>query len=126
MSIAIVSIPVADQTAAKAFYTDVMDFDVKADEPMGPDTRWIQLQPKTGGASIALVTWFDAMPSGSVRGLLLHVPDIDGEHIRLKNKGVDVSPIEEQFWGRFTMMKDPDGNGWVVAQLTRPQDIDSR
>ena len=123
MPIAIVSVPVADQSAAKAFYTDIMDFDVKADEPMGPDMRWIQLQPKTGGACIALTTWFEHLTPGGQQGLLVHVADIDAEHARLAGKGVEVSPIEEQHWGRFTQLKDVDGNGWVVAQLTRPEDI---
>jgi catechol 2,3-dioxygenase-like lactoylglutathione lyase family enzyme len=126
MSIAIVSVPVTDQSAAKAFYTGIMAFEEKADEPMGPDMRWVQLQPKTGGSSIALVTWFEGLQPGGQQGLLLHVPDIDAEHARLADLGVQVSPIEEQHWGRFTLLKDPDGNGWVVAQLSRPQDIVTR
>lgn len=126
MPIAIVSVPVTDQDAAKAFYTDIMAFELKADEPMGPEMRWIQLQPGTGGACIALTTWFEGLKPGGQQGLLLHVADIDAEHARLAGKGVEVSPVEEQHWGRFTMLKDPDGNGWVVAQLTRPEDIASR
>ena len=126
MSIAVVSIPVADQSAAKTFYTDVMAFDCVNDTPMGPEMRWVQLQPKTGGPTIALVTWFDTMPPGGLQGLMVHVPDIDAEHARLSAAGASVSPIEEQPWGRFTMLKDPDGNGLIVAQLTAPQDIVTR
>ena len=74
MPIAVVSIPVADQSAAKAFYTETLLFDVMNDTPMGPDMRWIQLQPKTGGASIALVTWFEGLKPGGQQGLMLHVP----------------------------------------------------
>jgi predicted enzyme related to lactoylglutathione lyase len=126
MPIAIVSIPVSDPSAALTFYTETMGFDLKADAPMGPEMRWIQLQPKTGGASIALVTWFDKMPPGGQQGLLVHVPDIDAEHARLVGLGVAVSPIDEQPWGRFTMMSDPDGNGWVVATLTAPEETATR
>jgi predicted enzyme related to lactoylglutathione lyase len=120
MSIAVVSVPVADQMAAKSFYTEIMDFDVLHDEQMGPDMRWLQLQPKTGGSSIALVTWFEALKPGGQQGLLLHVPDIDAEHARLEGLGITVSPIDEQPWGRFTMFTDPDGNGWISATLTSP------
>jgi predicted enzyme related to lactoylglutathione lyase len=126
MPIAVVSIPVADQSAALAFYTDVMGFTLLRDEAMGPAMRWIQLQPKTGGATVALATWLKRMAPGSLQGLLLHVADIDAEHARLAGLGVTLSPIEEQPWGRFTMMADPDGNGWVVAQLTAPEEIAAR
>ena len=126
MSIAVVSIPVHDQSAAKTFYSDVMAFDVINDSPMGPGMRWIQLQPRTGGATIALVTWFDGMAPGGLQGLMVHVPDIDAEHARLSAAGAAVSPIDGQPWGRFTMLKDPDGNGLIVAQLTAPGDIVTR
>lgn len=121
MSIAVVSVPVADQMAAKRFYTEVMDFAVLHDEAMGPDMRWIQLQPKSGGSSIALVTWFEGLRPGGQQGLMLHVPDIDAEHARLAGLGVAVSPVDEQPWGRFTMFQDPEGNGWISATLTEPE-----
>ena len=126
MPIAVVSIPVADQSAALAFYTNVMGFTLLRDEAMGPAMRWIQLQPKTGGATVALATWLERMAPGSLQGLLLHVADIEAEHARLAGLGVTLSPIEEQPWGRFTMMADPDGNGWVIAQLTAPEEIGAR
>jgi predicted enzyme related to lactoylglutathione lyase len=126
MSIAVVSIPVSDPSAALTFYTQTMGFDLLRDEAMGPEMRWIQLQPKTGGSSIALVTWFEQMKPGSLQGLLVHVPDIDAEHKRLAGLGVTVSPIDEQPWGRFTMMNDPDGNGWIVATLTAPEETATR
>ncbi|PTD27993.1 VOC family protein [Sphingomonas fennica] len=117
MPIAIVSIPVADQARARGFYTDIMEFAVMRDEAMGPDSRWIQLQPPGGGASITLVNWFDAMPPGCQQGLMLGVPDIEAEHARLAGLGVEVAPIRKEAWGRYTMVADPDGNRWVVAEL---------
>ncbi len=120
MPIAVVSIPVTDQAAAKAFYTDILLFDVMNDEAMGPEMRWIQLQPKTGGSSIALVTWFETLKPGGQQGLMLHVPDVDAEQARLTGLGVAASPVDEQPWGRFTMFTDLDGNGWIAATLTEP------
>lgn len=126
MSIAVVSIPVRNQSAAKTFYTEVMAFELLRDEPMGSEMRWVQLQPRTGGATIALTTWFDTMGPGGLQGLMIHVPDIDAEHARLAATGAAVSPIDEQPWGRFTMLDDVDGNGLIVAQLTDPAGITTK
>jgi catechol 2,3-dioxygenase-like lactoylglutathione lyase family enzyme len=126
MSIAVVSIPVTDQAAAKAFYTDKLLFEVMRDEAMGPEMRWIQLQPKTGGSSIALTTWFENLMPGGQTGLMNHVPDIDAEYARLVSIGIEASPIDEQPWGRFTMFQDPDGNGWIFATLTSPEEFVTR
>ncbi|MBP2274886.1 MULTISPECIES: VOC family protein [Sphingomonas] len=126
MPIAIVSVPVTDVARARTFYVETLGLVVLRDEAMGPDMRWVQLQPKDGGATVALVTWFDAMPPGSVQGLMLAVDDIDAEHARLAAAGVTVSPVDEQPWGRFTMLQDPDGNGWIVAQLTNPGEVKTR
>ena len=126
MPIAVVSIPVKDQAAAKAFYADTLGFTCLRDEAMGPDMRWVQLQPKTGGATIALVTWFEAMQPGGLQGLLIHVADIDAEHARLSALGIEVTAIEEQPWGRFTIFHDPDGNGLIFAQLAAPEQLTVR
>ena len=126
MPIAVVSVPVSDQDRSLAFYRDVMGFDVKNDEAMGPSMRWIQLQPKDGGSTIALTTWFEGLKPGGQQGLLIGIDDVDAEHARLTELGVELTPVEEQPWGRFTMLKDPDGNGWVVTQLTRPEDVRTR
>ena len=126
MAVAVVSIPVADQERALAFYTDVLALRVVNDAAMGPAMRWLQLQPVDGGSTVALVDWFESMKPGSLHGLMFHVADIDAEHARMGQAGADCSSIEEQPWGRFTMVKDPDGNGLVVAQLTTPGDIASR
>jgi predicted enzyme related to lactoylglutathione lyase len=126
MSIAIVSVPVTDVSRARGFYTDVLGLTLLRDEEMGPDMRWIQLQPKDGGATVALVTWFENLKPGNQQGLMLGVPDIDAEYARLTAAGASVSPIEEQPWGRYTMLQDPDGNGWIVSQLTDPDEIRTR
>jgi predicted enzyme related to lactoylglutathione lyase len=126
MSIAIVSVPVTDVSRARTFYTDVLGLTLLRDEEMGPDMRWVQLQPQDGGATVALVTWFENLKPGNQQGLMLGVPDIDAEHARLTAAGAAVSPIEEQPWGRYTMLQDPDGNGWIVSQLTDPDEIRTR
>ena len=126
MAVAVVSVPVSDPAAALKFYTEVIGLAVMRDEPMGPEMRWIQLQPKDGGATIALVTWFDAMPPGGVQGLMLGVADIDAEYARISAMGLALSPVDAQPWGRFTMLSDPDGNGLILAQLTSPEEFRTR
>jgi predicted enzyme related to lactoylglutathione lyase len=126
MSIAIVSVPVTDVSRARTFYTDVLGLTLLRDEEMGPDMRWVQLQPQDGGATVALVTWFENLKPGNQQGLMLGVPDIEAEHARLTAAGANVSPVEEQPWGRYTMLQDPDGNGWIVSQLTDPDEIRTR
>jgi len=126
VSIAIVSIPVTDPLAARDFYRDIMGFNLLRDESMGPEMRWIQLQPKDGGSTIALVTWFEQLRPGGQQGLMLGIDDVDAEYKRLTSLGVELTPIEEQPWGRFTMLKDPDGNGWILTQLSAPDEVRTR
>jgi catechol 2,3-dioxygenase-like lactoylglutathione lyase family enzyme len=114
-SVQLLSIPVTDQDAAKAFYVDVLGFDVIADVPLGPDRRWLQVRPVGAQTSIALVTWFDSMPAGSMTGVVLETPDVDEAKAVLEARGVAFSgDIEEQPWGRFAMFSDPDGNDFIL------------
>ena len=126
MPIAIVSVPVTDVARARTFYTETLGLTLLRDEEMGPDMRWVQLQPQDGGATVALVTWFENLKPGNQQGLMLGVPDIDAEHARLTAAGAVAAAVEEQPWGRYTMLQDPDGNGWIVSQLTDPEEIKTR
>ena len=112
----VVSIPVSDQDRAKAFYRDVLGFEELADARMMPQMRWVQLAPKGAATSVTLVNWFDSMPAGSLRGLVLETADVDAAAEALRAKGVKTSPIESQPWGRFCTSSDPDGNGLVLQQ----------
>lgn len=115
-SIAIVSVPVSDQAKAKAFYTETLGFKVVRDDPMGPQQRWVQLEPSGGGASITLVTWFDAMKPGGQQGLVLTTSDIEARRAELAGRGLEISEVQSQPWGKFATFRDLDGNGWVLQQ----------
>jgi catechol 2,3-dioxygenase-like lactoylglutathione lyase family enzyme len=114
----IVSVPVKDAERAKQFYVDVLGLDVLRDDPMGPKMRWIQLGPKGGQASLTLVTWFEKMPPGSMKGLVLETPNVEGAHRALSERGASPAKLEAAPWGRFFTLEDPDGNGLVVQQTT--------
>ena len=116
VSFEIISVPVSDQERAKVFYRDVLGFALVRDESMGPDTRWIQLAPKGCATTVALVTWFDRMPPGALQGVMLNVSDIERDHAELSGRGLTLTQIEQQPWGRYAMFSDPDGNGWILRQ----------
>jgi catechol 2,3-dioxygenase-like lactoylglutathione lyase family enzyme len=112
----VISIPVADPTVAKLFYTEKLGFEVLRDDAMGADRRWIQLGIPGAVTSISLVTWFDKMPPGSSQGMVLHTDDIERMHEALGVHGILISKIEDASWGRFATFHDPDMNGWVLMQ----------
>ena len=115
----VLSLPVSDQDRARDFYVDVLGFELLRDTEMQPGMRWVQVAPPGGGTTITLVTWFDSMPAGSNRGLVLETDDVDADVERLRGLGLDFPDgIQEQPWGRFVTLADPDGNG-LVLQATR-------
>lgn len=112
----IISVPVSDQQRAKAFYRDVLDFDLIREEPMGTDMFWIQLAPRGQSVTIALVSWFEQMKPGGLQGVMVNTPDIDVEHRNLRARGLQLTEIKQEPWGRYAMFNDPDGNGWILRQ----------
>jgi catechol 2,3-dioxygenase-like lactoylglutathione lyase family enzyme len=112
----VVSVPVSDQDRAKSFYVDVLGFAVIADSAFD-NQRWVQLAPSGSNTSITLVTWFESMPAGSLKGLVLATEDIHASYDALAARGLQWNgPIEDAFWGIFAMFDDPDGNSWVVSE----------
>jgi catechol 2,3-dioxygenase-like lactoylglutathione lyase family enzyme len=115
-SFEIISVPVSDQERAKRFYRDTLGFELLREESMGPSGKWIQLAPKGCSTTIALVSWFDAMRPGGLQGVMLNSTDIDRDHRDLAGRGLALSEIKQEPWGRYSMFTDPDGNGWILRQ----------
>lgn len=120
--LALISIPVADQQAAKAFYTERLGCTVMEDRPFaeGGETRWIRLALPGVETAVTLVTWFPQMPPGCVQGLVLTTDDRATVHAALRERGVAISAIAQQPYGQEATFSDPDGNGWVVLEPARP------
>lgn len=112
-----VSMPVRDQQAAKAFYMEKLGFDLVIEAEM-PDMsdKWIQLKPSASDATISLVTWMPSMAPGSLEGLVLGTDDIESSRARFLERGVEVSEVTDEHWGRWVAFRDVDGNGWVLVQ----------
>lgn len=115
--LAIVSVPVADQARALAFYRDVLGFEVVRNDPFMPDgTRWIEVRPAGAQTSLTLVTWFENMQPGGVTGSVLEVDDLDAAYAELQAHSLTLSAIDTAPWGRYATFADPDGNGYVLQQ----------
>ncbi|MHA4895739.1 VOC family protein [Pedobacter sp. PWIIR3] len=114
-AIEVVSIPVSDQQAAKAFYLKI-GFEIIVEAPMGDAGDWIQLGLPGQTTSITLVNWFAKLQPGFFHGLVLKSDDIEKESEELKQKGVKVDPIDQTAWGRFATFYDLDGNSLTLHQ----------
>ena len=114
----VVSIPVSDQDRAKQFYVDKLGFTAQADSILGESMRWVMVRPPGSGTAITLVTWFETMPAGSLKGSVLGCDDLDKTLAELTARGVSFNEdeVQEAPWGRFKTFDDPDGNGWVLQQ----------
>ncbi len=114
--LAIVTLPVKDQDAAKAFYMNVLGCKEIEDMPMMPGSRWIRLEIPGVETRIVLANWFKQMPPGCMQGMVLVTNDIDKTRAELTNRGLEVTPIKDQPYGKEAVFYDPDGNGWVLQQ----------
>jgi catechol 2,3-dioxygenase-like lactoylglutathione lyase family enzyme len=140
--IELVQVPVSDLDRAKNFYRDQVGFTEDFDTRFGDVVRMVQLTPPGSGCSIGLVTGMppgpglEDMDPGSLKGLLIVVPDIVAARTKLIENGVDVSEVlevvheddrsvyravtgEPEGWNAYAFFSDPDGNGWVLQQRPR-------
>lgn len=117
-NLSVVSVPVSDQDRAKRFYADTLGFSVDIDSSFGDGMRWVMLRPPGSGTAITLVTWFETMPAGSLKGSVLSCDDLDKTLADLVARGVSFNEdeVQEAPWGRWKTFDDPDGNGWVLQQ----------
>jgi len=115
----VISVPVSDQDRAKSFYTGKLGFSVEMDSSFaGGSMRWVMLRPPGSGTAITLVTWFETMPAGSLKGAVLGCDDLETTLAELTALGVRFAEdeIQEAPWGRWKTFDDPDGNSWVLQQ----------
>jgi catechol 2,3-dioxygenase-like lactoylglutathione lyase family enzyme len=120
MRLELIQVPVSDIDTAKAFYVDRVGFNDDHDHQFSEEIRFVQLTPPGSGCSISLTTGAHEMAPGSLEGLQLVVEDASAVHAELKQRGVEVSDIQDLPWGRMVFFSDPDGNGWAVQQVQYP------
>jgi len=133
MKLEVVVIPVSDVDRAKRFY-EGLGWRLDADFPGAGDFRVVQFTPPGSKCSIHFGKGVTAAAPGSVQSLYLVVSDIEAARAELKSRGADVSeafhfsgfgekPVpghdpEGRSYSTFATFKDPDGNGWLLQQIT--------
>jgi catechol 2,3-dioxygenase-like lactoylglutathione lyase family enzyme len=128
----LIVLPVADVDKVKTFYIDNAGFGLDVDHQAG-DFRVVQLTPPGSACSITLMP--NAAAAGTIQGLHLIVTDIEAARAELAGRGVDVSEVfhfeaggqkpgpdpERGSYNSFLSFNDPEGNGWLVQEVTRPE-----
>jgi len=110
---------------------DQVGFGLHVDHSAGEDFRVVQLVPP--GSACAIAVMKQPARAGSVLGLHLIVTDIDAARSELQGRGVEVSELfhfgargqqpgpdpDRRDHNSFFSFEDPDGNGWLVQEVTR-------
>ena len=117
--IELIFVPVTDVDRAKAFYVDQVGFNADYDQRVSETLRFVQLTPPGSACSIAIGEGLTEMTPGSLKGVQVVIADADAARAQLLEKGVDVSEVDEQSWGRFVSFADPDGNTWTLQQVPK-------
>jgi catechol 2,3-dioxygenase-like lactoylglutathione lyase family enzyme len=111
------SIPVRDQDAALAFYTTKLGFQVATDQPFDDRQRWIEL--RIPGADTRLVLFTPTGHEdriGTFSNVTFVADDVARTYEELRSRGVEfTAPPKTEPWGTAAIMKDPDGNVFVIS-----------
>jgi catechol 2,3-dioxygenase-like lactoylglutathione lyase family enzyme len=143
MKLEVVVIPVSNVDRAKEFYAS-LGWRLDADFGSGDNYRVIQFTPPGSGCSVIFGKNVTAAAPGSAQGLYMIVSDIRAARDELLGRGVEISEVfhsggeydggdEPYLFGRlrvsgpdsehrsyrsFASFSDPDGNGWLLQEVT--------
>lgn len=115
--IELIAVPVSDTDRARDFYVEKAGFVLDHDHTVSDEIRFVQMTPPGSACSIAIGKGVTEAEPGSVEGIQMVVSDIEVAHAELKDRGVDVSDVQDFPWGRFVFFSDPDGNKWAVQEI---------
>ncbi len=114
-----VMVPVSDQDAGIAFYTEKLGFTLAADVPFGEGDRWVEVAPPNGGANIALVPPRGDYQPGRNTGLAIESADVRADQAEMKARGVDVDDDLLGGDGTVPLMfffRDHEGNHLLLVE----------
>jgi catechol 2,3-dioxygenase-like lactoylglutathione lyase family enzyme len=141
LKLEVVVIPVTDVDRAKEFYAR-LGWRFDADFPFDNGFRVVQFTPPGSGCSIQFGTNMTSAAPGSAQNLYLIVSDIEAARDDLAAHGAEVSEVFHaatpgaQFrrddasghvagraadgasYGSFATFGDPDGNVWLLQEIT--------
>jgi catechol 2,3-dioxygenase-like lactoylglutathione lyase family enzyme len=136
-----VVIPVADVDRSKEFYTG-LGWRLDADFAFDNGFRVVQLTPPGSPASVQFGTKITSAEPGTAQGLYLVVSDVEAARADLLKHGADVSEVfhpgspgaqfevgdlsgrvsgpadERSSYSSFATFSDPDGNTWLLQEVT--------
>ncbi|MGL4337982.1 MAG: VOC family protein [Turicibacter sp.] len=111
-----------NQAEAKAFFTEKLNFDVKLEQPMGPNMTWLEVGP-AGDAFTTFVLYEKQImlshnPTANVShpNIILSTTDIEATYTELKEKSVVVEDMMTMPYGKMFKFKDQDGNDYLVRE----------
>jgi predicted enzyme related to lactoylglutathione lyase len=112
-----ISIPVADQDRALKFYTEKLGFKVATNQEMGPGKRWIELRIDKAQTRVVLFTMEgEEARVGTRMNCSLACDDVEATYRQLSERGVEFeSAPKKEPWGTFAIMKDSEGNRFVMG-----------
>ncbi|MEU8034573.1 VOC family protein [Streptomyces sp. NPDC049099] len=139
MKLEVVVVPVSDVDRARSFYTRLgwrLDADIAPDE----NFRVVQVTPPGSSASVIFGTSVTSQTPGSAQGMHLIVDDINVAYDELKRVGAEPSEVfhdaggvfhhagtearltgpdpQRTSYSSFLSFSDPDGNGWLLQEVT--------
>ena len=118
MKLELIAIPVTDVDRALDFYKDKIGFNLDHDHTVNEKLRFVQMTPPGSACSICFgIGIADNMKPGSIKGLQMVVKDAQAANDELIKRGVDVTDVDIQVWGKFIRFNDPDGNAWTLQEL---------
>jgi catechol 2,3-dioxygenase-like lactoylglutathione lyase family enzyme len=139
MRLEVVVVPVSDVDRAKHFY-QALGWRLDADFAGDGGFRVVQLTPPGSPTSIIFGTGVTTAAPGSLRGLHLVVDDIESARAEVANLGAQIGEVfhdaggvfhhagtdarvpgpdpERRSYCSFASFTDPDGNGWILQEIT--------
>jgi predicted enzyme related to lactoylglutathione lyase len=111
-----VTIAVADQEAALAWYTEKLGFEKKADLGV-PGFRWLTVAPAgQEDTEFLLASWFPDH-IGKNATCVLHTKDCAAAYETLSGRGVEFAqPPQSKPYGTEAVFKDLHGNRYALVQ----------
>jgi catechol 2,3-dioxygenase-like lactoylglutathione lyase family enzyme len=139
MKLEVVVLPVSDVDRAKGFY-EKLGWRLDADVVGADDFRVVQVTPPGSTCSVIFGSGVTAEPPGEHQGTVLVVTDVEAARDELSRAGADVSEVFHDVGGVFhhagssgrvpgpapkrgscgswASFSDPDGNGWLLQEIT--------
>jgi catechol 2,3-dioxygenase-like lactoylglutathione lyase family enzyme len=140
LKLEVIVIPVSDANRAADFYQK-LGWRKDADIPTDGGGRILQFTPPGSPASVLFGTGLVSSPPGSAQFVHLVVSDIQAARDALASKGVKISEVfhdagggfnrfdprvrasgpdpEHRSYASFATFDDPDGNTWVLQEITQ-------